>query len=128
MPIYTDLNVRLPEVNSSDITVINDSQAIKQSLIRLTTIEEGEIYNFREYGLALKRYVHYPLIQSTADEIESHIKTKIARFETRVSIRDDLTTMVADYDNNIIEISIAVQIISTGELYLIPPVAVQMIG
>ena len=59
--IFSDLNVRDEFVTDSKAVMIYDSTDIIQSVWRLLTTEEGEIPNFRNYGLDVKRYCQYPL-------------------------------------------------------------------
>lgn len=118
--VYSDLNTRLSSVDSDDNTVITDSNAIKQSLIRLFKTEEGEIPNYRVYGLSLKKFLHYPLSDETAQDIYDEIEGKVRIFETRATIIDTLSTMTLAYDESSIKADIVAQVNNTGELITLP--------
>ncbi len=122
--IFSDLNVRLNEVDNSDITVITDANAIKQSLIRLFNTEEGEIANFRIYGLPIKNFLHYPLNINTGTEIYDIIVQKINYFEQRVNVMSDLCEIIIDYTSSAIKIIMVVQIKSTGEILVLPTLSI----
>ena len=111
--IYTDLNVRLPIVNSDSITIAN-SKAIVQSISRLLKTREGEIPYYRNYGLNLKQFVQKPLTRVTAQAIYDHVRNKIIEYEQRVNIIGAQTE--ADYDRGIITMVFTLQIKATGEV------------
>ena len=120
--IWTDLNVRVPKVNSNDTMTISDVHTIEQSLIRLISTRIGEIPYYRGYGLNLQQYEQYPLTQDTADLMFEHIKNQISTYEKRVTILDDYTTLTVNYDTESIMITVVVQINTTGELITLPTI------
>ena len=124
--VFSDLNVRLPEVNNSDTLTIYDSAAVTQSLIRLTKTREGSIPFFRQYGLNLEQFLHLPLTTSTAQDIINHCYDKINTYETRVNIVDSFTSANIDLVNGNITVKIVVQDKTTGELISIPPFTVNI--
>lgn len=111
--IYTDLNVRLPVVNSTDINIAN-AKAILQGVTRLLKTQEGEIPYYRNYGLNLKRFIQKPLTEATANEIYDYVRKKIETYEQRVNILNAQTE--ADFNNGIIYMAFTLQVKSTGEI------------
>lgn len=84
--IFQDLNVRDPFVSTSVDMLLYDEKVIVQSLWRLITTEEGEIPNFRIYGLSIKKYSQYPLTPETIKTVYNYVKNRIQAFEDRGEI------------------------------------------
>ena len=84
--ILSDLNVRDPFVSSSTEVMLYDTKVIVQGIWRLLTTEEGEIPNFRQYGLSIKRFSQYPLNNDTVEGIYNYVKERLETFETRAEI------------------------------------------
>ena len=84
--IFSDLNVRDSFVTASSDVMLYDTKTIVQSVWRLLTTEEGEIPNFRSYGLSIKKFCQYPLTKDTIDTIYNYVKTRLEVFETRADI------------------------------------------
>ena len=122
--IYSDINVRITEVDSTDNMVIYDTPSVKQSLFRLVKTKEQEVYNFRAYGLNLEQFLHYPINVNTGNLAYKHVEDKINRFENRVLIRDDLSVINIDYDMEYISLDVAVQVRDTGEVIYLPTLEV----
>ena len=120
MSILSDINLKLPLVDSNDDIVIYDTEVVKQNLIELVSTEEGEIYYSRAFGLNLKQFLHYPLVESTALMIESYITSKIADYETNVTYLDASSRVVFDIDNNALKFYLAYKINLTGEIMILP--------
>ena len=72
--VFSDINVRDPFVTSSLDTMLYDTKTIVQGVWRLLTTEEGEIPNFRQYGLNVKRFSQYPLTNDTVNGIYNYVK------------------------------------------------------
>ena len=122
--IFSDLNVRDEFVTDSKAVMIYDSTDIVQSVWRLLTTEEGEIPNFRDYGLGIKQFLQYPLTEDTINLIYNYVKGKIERYEGRVDvIRADVRI---DFENEIVSYSYVLRIKATGELVKIPTWNVQV--
>ena len=85
--VYSDLNVRDPFVSDSTEVLLYDTKAIIQGVWRLLNTEEGEIPNFRQYGLSVKRFCQYPLTTETVDGIYNYVKERIEVFETPPGVR-----------------------------------------
>lgn len=120
--IFSDINVRLDDVDNSDRMVVYDSKAVKQSLIRLVKTREGEIPYFRAYGLNLRQFVQMPINFDTGELVYDHVLSKIERFEERVEVLDDISVINIDYGNEYISLDIAVKILDTGEVFNIPTI------
>lgn len=116
--ILLDLNVRDPFVSDSTDVMLKDTKVVIQGLWRLLTTEEGEIPNFRSYGLNVKQFSQYPLTRETANMIYEYVLEKIKTFETRVEV---LTALLdADFEKGQILITLTVRVIPTGEVYQLP--------
>ena len=116
--IFLDLNVRDPFVTTSTALMLEDTKVVVQSIWRLLNTQEGEIPNFRSYGLDLKQFIHYPLTKSTATMIGNYIEKKIETFEQRAVILEDL--LEADYENESIKQTLKIRVRSTGEVVQLP--------
>ena len=93
--VLQDLNVRDEFVSTSTDFLLYDEKVIVQSVWRLITTEEGEIPNFRVYGLSIKRYSQYPMTPETINGIYDYVKGRISAFEERAEV------IKADVDANI---------------------------
>lgn len=120
--VNSDLNVRLAQVNNNDVTVIVDKQAILQSIYRLFKTEEGEIPNFRTYGLNLKQYLQKPLSKFLAQDMANHVTSKINTFEPRVDVYR--VNAIANFENSSIILQYYVKIKSTGEIVGLEPLII----
>ena len=100
--VLQDLNVRDDFVSTSTELLLHDEKVIVQSIWRLITTEEGEIPNFRVYGLSIKRFSQYPLTSETINMIYEYVKGRVAAFEERGEI------IKADVDTNF----------ETGDIYM----------
>lgn len=116
--IFKDLNVRDPFVSSSNETLLYDTKVVVQSIWRLITTQEGEIPNFRGYGLDVKQFVQYPLTEDTVDMIYNYVKGKVSAYEGRANI------ISADVNVNIregiISMVFILQVMSTNEQVKLP--------
>ena len=122
--IFSDLNVRDEFVTDSKAVMIYDSTDIIQSIWRLLTTEEGEIPNFRNYGLDVKRYCQYPLTEETIEEIYRYVKGKIDTYEARVNVVK--AKVDVDFDSGLIFYNFILEIKATGETITIPTWNVQV--
>lgn len=122
--IFSDLNVRDEFVTDSKAVMIYDSTDIVQSIWRLLTTEEGEIPNFRNYGLDVKRYCQYPLTEETIEEIYRYVKGKIDTYEARVNVVK--AKVDVDFDSGLIFYNFILEIKATGETITIPTWNVQV--
>lgn len=100
--VLQDLNARDEFVSTSTDLLLRDEKVIVQSIWRLITTEEGEIPNFRVYGLSIKRFSQYPMTAETINTIYEYVKGRVATFEERGEI------VKADVDTNF----------ETGEVYM----------
>ena len=116
--IFLDLNARDPFVSSSEELLLEDTKVVVQDLWRLITTQEGEIPYFRDYGLNVKQFLHYPLNKSTADTIYKYVKGKIEAYEQRASIIN--TYIDIDHINGYVILIFTIQVKSTGESFQLP--------
>ena len=120
--IFSDLNVRLPQINDNDQTIITDSQAVVQSAWRLLNTDEGEVPYCRGYGINLKQFLHAPLTKETASNIYDYVKQKITMYEQRVTVLQ--ADVDADMDRGIITMILSLRVNSTGEIVQLPTLSV----
>lgn len=122
--IFSDLNVRDEFVTDSTSVVIYDTTDVIQSVWRLLTTEEGEIPNFRDYGLGVKRFMQYPLTKDTINTIYDYVKGKIESYEARVNVRK--ADVSIDFQQGRINYDFLLELKSTGEVIKIPTWVVQV--
>ena len=122
--IFADLNVRDAFVSTSMDTLLYDTKVVVQSVWRLISTEEGEIPNFRGYGLNIKQFVHYPLTEDTIDMIYKYVKGKVQAYEGRADI---ISAQVGvDVLNGVIKMAFVLRVKSTGESVTLPVWNVQV--
>ena len=116
--IFADLNVRDPFVSPSNDTLLFDTKVVVQSIWRLLTTEEGEIPNFRNYGLNVKQFVQYPLTEDTVDMVYNYVKNRLQAFEGRADI---ISAQVStSFTQGILGMSFILRVKSTGETVKLP--------
>ena len=116
--ILQDLNVRDSFVSDSTDVLLYDEKVVVQSVWRLLTTEEGEIPNFRIYGLNVKRFVQYPMTKETIDTIYNYVKNRLKAFEERAEIvRADVN---ASIETGVIGMSFYLRINTTGSVVKLP--------
>ena len=116
--IYSDLNVRLENVEPSDIMTITDAKAVLQSLTRLLFTEEGEIPYYRSYGLALKKFIQKPMTEATVNAVYAEVENKVKRFEPRAEIIS--ATCDANMDLGQIYLVFSARVKTTNEVLQLP--------
>lgn len=122
--IFSDLNVRDEFVSDSTSVMLYDSKDVVQSVWRLLTTEEGEIPNFRNYGLSMKKYCQYPLSIDTIQEMYDYVKGKIETYETRVDVlRADVDV---DFEQGLVIFDFYLVLKATSEMVKIPTWTVQV--
>ena len=122
--VYSDLNVRDPYVSPSTEVMLYDTKAIVEGVWRLLTTEEGEIPNFRQYGLSVRRFSQYPLNSKTVDGIYNYVKERLEVFETRAEIiRADVDV---DIEQGIIYMEFYLRMRASGEVVKLPTWSVQV--
>lgn len=122
--IFTDLNVRDSFVTLSTDIMIYDTKVVVQGVWRMLTTEEGEIPNYRNYGLSIKRFCQYPLTEETINTIYEYVKSRIEGFETRVDIaRADVD---ANFDTGQLFYTFYLRMKTTGEYIKLPTWVVQV--
>lgn len=116
--IFQDLNVRDEFVSDSTDILLYDEKVIVQSVWRLLTTEEGEIPNFRVYGLNVKKFMHYPLTKDTVNMIYNYVKNRIAAFEDRATVvRADVNVSV---EQQILSMAFYLKMNTTGNVIKLP--------
>ena len=124
--IYLDPNVRDILVSPSTDMMLKDSKVIVQSVWRLMNTEEGEIPNFRNYGLDVKQFGQYPLTDGTIGTIYDYVKGRIEAFEVRTEvIRADVDV---DFAEGSVSMAFYIRIIETAEVVKLPIWTVKVAG
>lgn len=122
--VYSDLNVRDPYVTNSTDVMLYDTKVIVQSVWRLLTTEEGEIPNFRQYGLSIKRFSQYPLNDQTINGIYEYVKGRLEAFETRAEIiKADVDV---DFTTGRVYMEFYLKMRASGEVVKLPTWVVQV--
>ena len=116
--ILQDLNVQDKFVTTSTDFMIYDTKVVVQSIWRLITTEEGEIPNFRAYGLSIKKFSQYPYTRETIDTIYNYVKDRVKAFEERGEIiRADVDS---DIENGLLFYTFYVRVKATGDVVKLP--------
>lgn len=116
--ILQDINVQDKFVTTSTDFMLYDTKVVVQSIWRLITTEEGEIPNFRAYGLSIKRFSQYPYTKETIDTIYNYVKDRVTAFEERGEvIRADVDS---DIENGLLFYTFYVQVKTTGDVVKLP--------
>lgn len=122
--IYLDPNVRDILVSDSTELMLHDNKVIIQSVWRLLNTEEGEIPNFRNYGLNIKQFLQYPLTDNTINLIYEYVKDRVEYFEARTEVAR--ATVRVDFSTNEIFMTFYLRLIETGEVIKLPTWVVQV--
>lgn len=122
--VFSDLNVRDAHVSPSLEVMLYDTATIVQGVWRLLTTEEGEIPNFRNYGLDIKRFSQYPLNSNTIDGIYNYVKSRLENFETRAEIIR--ANVDVDFEEGIIYMVFFLRMRASGEVVSLPTWSVQV--
>lgn len=120
--IFSDLNARLPNVAPQDYTIVTDREAILQSIWRLIKTKEGEIPNYRGYGLDLDQFIQRPMNQMLASNIDEYVSGKIEQYEPRVEVYK--SQVLPDYINSQVILQYYLKIKSTEEIIALEPITV----
>lgn len=126
MPQYIlqDFNVGDPFVSDSYEPYLYDTKVVVQSIWRLITTEEGEIPNFRIYGLSIKKFCQYPLTQETIQLIYNYVKDRVKAFEERGTVvRADVN---ASFEEETVSYNFYVRVNTTQEVVKLPTWTVKL--
>ena len=116
--VWQDLNVRDSFVSPSTDFLLYDTKVVVQSIWRLITTEEGEIPNFRVYGLSIKKYCQYPLTKNTIDTIYNYVKDRVTAFEDRGEIiKADVN---ASFEQQTVSYDFYVRVKKTNDVVKLP--------
>ena len=111
-------------ITSSTDVMIYDTKVVVQGVWRLLNTEEGEIPNFRQYGLSIKRFCQYPLNSETVDGIYNYVKERVEAFETRVEILK--ADVDVDFEQGLISMLFYLRMKASGEIVKLPTWVVQV--
>lgn len=122
--VLQDINVRDKFVSASTDFLLHDEKVIVQSLWRLITTQEGEIPNFRVYGLDIKRFSQYPMTAETIEAIFNYVKGRVSSFETRAEVvRAEVDT---NFETGEVFMNLYVRIRNTGNVIKLPTWTIQV--
>jgi phage baseplate assembly protein W len=112
---YTDLDFSFKQnVNTNDVGIKRNTEAIKQSILNILKTNWGERpFNFY-FGANLRSYLFENLDNVTAANISSSIKLALANHEPRAKVLN--INIKAMPDDNNIEITLTIQILSDNEI------------
>lgn len=124
--IYLDPNVRDILVSDSTDVMLKDSKVIVQSVWRLLNTEEGEIPNFRNYGLNVKQFLQYPITDETVRTIYNYVKGRIESFELRTKVTNVYVDI--DFSTGKIMMDLYLELLENGDVVKLPTWTVQVAG
>lgn len=124
--IYLDPNVRDILVSDSTDVMLKDSKVIVQSVWRLLNTEEGEIPNFRNYGLNIKQFLQYPITDETVRTIYNYVKGRIESFELRTKVTNVYVDI--DFSTGKIMMDLYLELLENGDVVKLPTWTVQVAG
>ena len=122
--VFADLNVRDEFVTDSTEVMIYDTTDVVQSVWRLLNTEEGEIPNYRNYGLDIKRFCQAPLTDLTINELYDYVKGKIETYETRVEVLR--ANVDVDFNTGSVFCDFFLRLKSSGDVIKLPTWVVQV--
>ena len=73
---------------TGDIAGLNESQAIRTSIINIVSTSPGELAFRGDFGSRLKRFLFEPLTPIAATAIQSEVITVLQNKEPRIIVRD----------------------------------------
>jgi phage baseplate assembly protein W len=113
-PIYVDLHLDiikaqnvglgLNPVNSSDILVDKDIEAIKNSIRNIFTTKKGQKILNPQFGSSLDQYLFTPITTPNAKAIGNQILNEVNLYEPRITISNVIVT--PDIDKNLYYIQV----------------------
>lgn len=122
--IYVDPNARDVLVSDSTKAMLYNSKVVVQSVWRLFNTEEGEIPNFRNYGINIRQFLQYPLTDETINTIYEYVKRRVEIFENRAQvIRADVDI---DFSTGKILMTFFLRMLNNGEVIKLPTWTVQV--
>jgi len=122
--VFSDLNARDGFVSSSTDVMLYDTKVVVQEAWRLITTEEGEVPNFRSYGLSLKKYIQYPLTKDTVNTIYNYIKGRVEAFIDRAEILK--ADVDVDFNSGRIFYEFYLRMRASGDVVKLPLFTVQV--
>lgn len=113
-PVYVDLHLDITKaqnvglglnpVNSSDILVDKDIEAIKNSLRNIFTTKKGQKILNPQFGSSLDQYLFTPITPANAKAIGNQILNEVNLYEPRITISNVIVT--PDIDRNLYYIQV----------------------
>jgi len=119
---FKDININFKKHPvTGDLVVSKDASAIKQAIVNLLLTNKGERPFNPDYGSNIRSYLFEPLDYGTAAQIELGIKSTLAKFEPRITVRS--IEIDPNYDNNSFDVDMIYEIVGSDD----PPTAVQLV-
>ena len=94
------------------VTMVDDEEDIRQSLIILLSTTRGERIMQPDYGANMEELLFEPLTVSLAKRISTHIEKAILFYEPRIKTND--ISFRLDKESGLVEITIEYTIIATN--------------
>ena len=119
---FKDININFKKHPvTGDLVVSKDASAIEQAIVNLLLTNKGERPFNPDYGSNIRSYLFEPLDYGTAAQIELGIKSTLAKFEPRITVRS--IEIDPNYDNNSFDVDMIYEIVGSDD----PPTAVQLV-
>ena len=99
-----NVGLGLNTVNTSDILVDNDIEAIKNSLRNIFTTKKGQKILAPSFGVSLEQYLFSPITNANAKAMATDIMNGVNQYEPRVKISNIIVNPL--YDQNQYHISL----------------------
>lgn len=129
--VYTDLHLDivlsksigsgLDPVETNDILVDHDYEAIKNSLRNIFTTKRGQKILNPNFGFSLEQYLFSPITDVNARAIGSAILDGITKYENRISVSN--INITANPDENLYYIAIYYTLLNLNRQYIINMIA-----
>ena len=103
---YSSLN----QYDTTKKPIISDLAAIYQSIENILMTSPGERLFNPEFGSDIEELLFEPLDEDTTIKIENELIRAIGRWEGRIRILNNLTTVVPNYQTNSYDIKVVFEI------------------
>jgi phage baseplate assembly protein W len=130
-PTYVDLHLDLKEalnvglgdvsINSGDILIDYDVQAIKNSIRNIFTTKKGQKILNPDFGCSLEQYLFTQITESNAKAIGSEILRGITKYESRINVKN--IYVIPSIDRNSYNISVYYTLLEINKQSIINMIA-----
>jgi len=96
--IFSDLDSGLNILAGGNVRLVEDFDAITQSIKTILGTSKKERIMFPEFGSDLRSILFEPINEFTADLLKNEVEVALRKWETRIQVASVVVT--PDYDNN----------------------------